>query len=118
MLRMLEAAQGTICIDDREIARIPHDDLRSHIACVPQDPLLLEGSLRCNLDPFEEHADLQLRQILQKVGLWENFASQDQGLNTALTSDLLSTGEKQLICLARALLKQSKVLVLDEATSR
>lgn len=113
MLRMLEASNGTISIDERDIARIAHGDLRDSIASVPQDPLLLEGTLRYNLHPLGRSTDARLEAALQRMGIFDG-----QSLDDELSVEKMSFSEKQLLCLARALVKDRKILVLDEATSR
>lgn len=111
---MLEHDQGVITIDGRDVSRISHDDLRSNIGSVPQDPLIFEGCLRYNLDPLGKFSETELLDMLEQVGLATRYQDKLDDLETMAS---LSFAEKQMLCLARALLKKSKVVILDEATS-
>ena len=110
---------GSIVIDGIEILNIGLDDLRTKISIIPQDPLLFTGSLRRNLDPFEEHSDEKLWQVLKEVHLAEAVSDLRLGLETEMSEggSNFSVGQRQLVCLARAILRQNRVLVLDEATA-
>ncbi|GFU64973.1 multidrug resistance-associated protein 1 [Trichonephila clavipes] len=119
LFRIIEPVSGTIRIDNIDITKIGLHNLRSKLTIIPQDPVLFNGTLRMNLDPNNEHSDGEIWESLEKSYL-KTFVS---NLNEALEYNVeegganLSAGQRQLVCLARALLKNSKILVLDEATA-
>ncbi|PQE04986.1 ABC bile acid transporter protein [Rutstroemia sp. NJR-2017a BBW] len=152
LFRFLEARAGSIIIDGIDISTIKLHDLRTRLSIIPQDPVLFSGTIRSNLDPFDEFSDQQIREALERVHLIPSntstpvpepnlslnpgesstatetssvtaVAKENTNIFLSLQSPIssaganLSQGQKQLLCLARAILSRPKVLLLDEATS-
>jgi ABC-type multidrug transport system fused ATPase/permease subunit len=124
IFRFMEPTSGSIKIDGVDIHSIGLNDLRSRLTIIPQDPILFSGTLRSNLDPFDQHSDLELWAALKRSHLIDEENEQQEGEEkitlespVAENGSNWSQGQRQLIALARALVKRTGLIILDEATS-
>jgi len=119
LFRIVELDSGSISIDGVDIAKLGLKQLRSAISMLPQDPTLFTGTIRENIDPFEQYSDSQLWDALEKAQMKEALSQLPEKLDTPVGEggDAFSVGERQLLCLARSILAEAKLLIMDECTA-
>ncbi|KAM0458751.1 hypothetical protein ACHAPV_005740 [Trichoderma viride] len=116
LLKMLEIVEGSISIDGVDISTLSNAEVRSRLNVVSQDPFILPGSIRFNVDPLNHASDEDITQALRRVRLW-SIVEEQGGVDEEMDLSSWSAGQKQLLCFARAMVKRSKILILDEAMS-
>lgn len=117
IFRMIELSSGSISIDGIDLSTIPREEIRSRVTGVAQDPFLIKGTVRLNADPNGTATDDDIRSTLRSVQLL-SIVEEKGSLDADIEEMHLSQGQKQLFCLARAMLRHSSILILDEATSK
>jgi ATP-binding cassette subfamily C (CFTR/MRP) protein 1 len=119
LFRILEAFSGKIYIDGVDISKVGLQKLRESLTIIPQDSTLMDGTLRYNIDPINAYSDKEIIHVMQKIGFDYIIKRDKDGLYQEISESgsNLSVGEKQLICITRAILRKSKIIIMDEATA-
>ena len=117
LCRMIEPKMGKILIDDEDIKNIKLEYLRDKLSIVPQDPFLIESTVRDNIDPLNKYTDEEILEVMDDFGIFKKMGKEKLNIKIKENGKNLSIGEKQLISFARAIIKKNKIIILDEATS-
>ena len=117
LLQMIEPKEGSIQIDGQNLAELQPQEITSRLNVIPQEPFIMPGTIRLNLDPTSSSHEGAIENALQRVGLADRIEEMG-GLDSTISISAWSVGELQLLSLARAMIKHSSILILDEAMSR